>query len=102
MWMPAQTTVPPRSTARSAAGTSAPTGAKMIAASSVSGGALSEPPAQAAPSSRAKCLRRGIAGAGEGEDLAALPARHLGDDVRRGAEAVDAEAPASPAITSAR
>ena len=38
MWMPAQTTVPPRSTARSAAGTNGPTGAKMIAASSISGG----------------------------------------------------------------
>ena len=39
MWMPAQTTVPPGASARSAAGTSAPTGAKMIAASSGSGGA---------------------------------------------------------------
>ena len=38
----------------SAAGTSAPTGAKMMAASSVSGGASSEPPAHTAPSSRAK------------------------------------------------
>ena len=38
MWMPAQTTVPPLALARSAAGTSAPTGAKMIAASSSSGG----------------------------------------------------------------
>ena len=37
MWMPAQTTTPPGAVARSAAGTSAPTGAKMIAASSGSG-----------------------------------------------------------------
>ena len=33
MWMPAHTTVPPRATARKAAGTNGPTGAKMIAAS---------------------------------------------------------------------
>ena len=39
MWMPAQTTRPPLRTAFSAAGTSAPTGAKMIAQSSGSGGA---------------------------------------------------------------
>ena len=38
MWIPAQTTTPPFAVARSAAGTSAPTGAKMIAASSSSGG----------------------------------------------------------------
>ena len=58
MWMPAQTTRPPLRTARSAAGTSAPTGAKMIAASSGSGGGSSESPAQTAPSARAKRLRR--------------------------------------------
>src|SRR5262245_23836764 len=50
MWMPAQTTRPPLATARSATGTSAPTGAKMIAASSSSGGSVSEPPAHSAPS----------------------------------------------------
>ena len=38
MWMPAQTTLPPFATAASAAGTSSPAGAKMIAASSSSGG----------------------------------------------------------------
>ena len=54
MWMPPQTTRPPFFTALSAAGTSAPTGAKMIAASSGSGGVSSEPPAQTAPSERAK------------------------------------------------
>jgi hypothetical protein len=54
MWMPPQTTVPPGATARSAAGTSAPTGAKRIAASSSSGGRSSDAPAHAAPSSRAK------------------------------------------------
>ena len=54
MWMPPQTTRPPLRTAASAAGTSAPTGAKMIAASSGSGGVSSDPPAHSAPSERAK------------------------------------------------
>src|SRR5215469_12016200 len=45
---------PPGRTAASAAGTRAPTGAKRMAASSGSGGAWSELPAQTAPSSRAK------------------------------------------------
>ncbi len=40
MWMPAHTTVPPLATARSAAGTSSPAGAKISAASSGCGGAL--------------------------------------------------------------
>src|ERR671936_1217509 len=44
MWMPAQTTLPPFATARSATGTSSPTGAKMIAASNSSGAAPSDPP----------------------------------------------------------
>jgi hypothetical protein len=54
MWMPPHTTMPAGPTAASAAGTSEPTGAKMIAASSGCGGASSEAPAQTAPSSRAK------------------------------------------------
>ena len=53
MWIPAHTTVPPGATARSATGTSAPTGANTIAASSGSGGPSSESPAHSAPSSRA-------------------------------------------------
>ena len=53
MWMPPHTTTPPLRTARSAAGTSAPTGAKMIAASSACGGVASEPPAHTAPRLRA-------------------------------------------------
>ena len=89
--MPAHTTVPPRSTARSAAGTSAPAGAKMIAASRGSGGSASDGPAHAAPSSRAKRLAGRVAGAREGEDLAALGAGDLRDDVGRGAEAVEPE-----------
>src|SRR2546428_378785 len=53
IWIPAQTTVPPFETARSATGTSAPIGAKMIAASSGSGGSWSDPPAHSAPQSSA-------------------------------------------------
>jgi len=63
MWIPAQTTVPPLDTAFRATGTSAPTGAKMIAASSASGGVSSEPPAQAAPHSRANLRPRRPRGA---------------------------------------
>ncbi len=54
MRMPPQTTVPPGSTARSADGTRAPTGAKMIAALSGSGAELPDPPAHTAPSRQAK------------------------------------------------
>jgi hypothetical protein len=53
MWIPAQTTTPPRASTCSADGTSAPTGAKTIAASSSSGGRSSEPPAHSAPRLRA-------------------------------------------------
>ena len=53
MWMPPQTTTPPLRVAASAAGTSAPAGAKMRAASSGAAGASSLPPAQAAPELRA-------------------------------------------------
>src|SRR3972149_2534639 len=49
MWMPAQTTVPPGSTARRATGTSSPAGANRIAASSGSGGASPPAPAHPAP-----------------------------------------------------
>jgi len=59
MWMPAHTTVPPLTTARSAAGTSGPAGAKMMAASSGSGGGASEVPAHSAPNPSAKrCASR--------------------------------------------
>ena len=52
--MPPHTTRPPGRTLRSASTTSDPTGAKMIAASSCSGGRCSDAP-QAAPSDRAIC-----------------------------------------------
>ena len=51
---PPHTMRPPFFTARNATGTSAPTGAKMMAASSGSGGASSEPAAHRAPRARAK------------------------------------------------
>ncbi len=66
--MPPQTTIPPLRTAASARGTSAPTGAKMIAASSGSGGVSSEPPAQTRAESARELLRRAVARAREGED----------------------------------
>ena len=53
MWIPAHTTTPPGPTARSAAGTSAPTGAKISAASSGSGPGRVASPAHSAPSDRA-------------------------------------------------
>ena len=91
MWMPAQTTVPPLATARSAGGTRGPTGAKISAASSGSGGAAS----RAAGPDRAEAARerrrRRVAGAGEGVDRAPLVERHLRDDVGGGAEPVKAE-----------
>src|SRR5271156_2271041 len=53
MWMPPSTTVPPFLRFRSAAGTSSPAGAKMIAAFSFSGGAESvEPQGPAGSDSR--------------------------------------------------
>src|SRR6187551_1585946 len=75
--MPAQTTVPPFTTWRSATGRRLPTGAKMIAASS---------------GSRGVRLRRHIARPREGKYFAPLETRNLGDDVRGRAEAVDSEA----------
>src|SRR5882762_4891618 len=52
---PPQTTTPAFRTARSACGTSAPTGAKRIAASRGAGGSSSDEPAHTAPSSSARC-----------------------------------------------
>ena len=56
MWMPAHTTVPPGASAFSAWGTSSPAEAKMIAASSGSGGCSSLPPAHVAPTVRRERL----------------------------------------------
>ena len=89
--MPPQTTRPPFFTARSAAGTSDPTGAKMMAASSE----FRRPVVGATGPDRAErareVLRRGVTGAREGVDAASLPGRNLGQDMGGGAEAVEAE-----------
>src|SRR2546430_1261233 len=75
--MPAQTTVPPGATRDSASGTSAPTGAKMIAASSVSGGGSVEDPAHVAPRLRASCC----AVESPGDAIAGKEVRHAVADV---------------------
>src|SRR5207249_11134308 len=90
IWMPPHTTVPPLRVAANAAGTNAPTGAKINAASSCSGGISSEPPAQTAPRPRAKSCAP-MSRAGKGEDPSALIKRQLRDDIRRSAEAVEAD-----------
>ena len=98
--MPAQTTVPPGATARSATGTSSPAGAKMIAASSGSGDGLARLGDLGAALGVARprgaelereALGLGVARPGEREDAPALVRGDLADDVGRGAEAVEAE-----------
>ena len=90
--MPAQTTVPPGASAFSACGTSSPAEAKMIAASSCSGGVARSPRPRSRRAAR-EVLGPLIAGAGEGVHLAALMNGDLADHVRCRAEAVQAEAP---------
>jgi hypothetical protein len=70
IWMPAHTTVPPRATALSASGTRAPSGAKMMAASSA-GAHVARP--------------------NEGEHPATLETCRLHQDVRGEAEPVEAK-----------
>ena len=91
MWMPAQTTSPPLRTARSAAGTSVADGREDDRGVERLGRRSSEPPAQSRRARGAKSCACASPGAGEGEDPPALPAGDLRDDVRRGAEAVEAE-----------
>jgi len=87
---PPQTTRPPFFTARSATGTSAPTGAKMMAASSGSGGVSSDPPAQTAPSERANPAPP-CPGAGERIDAAPCHAATCARICAAAAEPIDAE-----------
>ncbi len=94
--MPPQTTRPPLRTAASALGTSAPTGANRMAASSGSGGVSSDPPAHSAPDRAGERLTGDVAGPGESEHAPPLPAADLGNDVRRSAEAIDADGPPVP------
>src|SRR5438876_831611 len=81
MWMPPQTTRPPLRTAASARGTRSPAGAKMIAASSGSGGGASDGPAQTQPSASA-CRRAAAATAsaepGYADPLAGAQRRDAG------------------------
>ena len=63
----------------------------MIAASSSSGGRSSEPPAHSAPSDRANACPSASPGFVKAKMRAALPARHLAEDMRGGAEAVEAD-----------
>src|SRR5713226_2429663 len=91
MWIPAQTTAPPFATASSAAGTSGPgrreddRRVEFLRRTLVGGaGPLG------AELERQR-LRRLVPRTREGEDAPALAARELRDDVRGGAEAVEAE-----------
>ena len=87
--MPAIASVPPRSSASSATGTSVPTGAKRMAASSGSGGASAEPTADAAPSSSAS--RRASSEPRHDVHRRPLVQGDLRREVCRRAKAVDAE-----------
>src|SRR5712692_5286170 len=91
IWIPAHTTVPPFATARSATGTRAPAGAKMIAAFSGSGGQGVRRPGPFGAERAGELLRRLIARACEGEDAPPLGSRHLRHEMRRRAEAVQPE-----------
>ena len=93
--------MPAGATRDNASGTSAPTGAKMIAASSGRAAARWTIPPTRRRGPR-KLLRRGVAWRRERVDLARLVHRHLRDDVRRGAKSVNPMRPASPAIRYAR
>ena len=91
MWMPAHTTEPPLAVARERRRHELPRrgehdrGVELLrrGPEGVSGPLRAE---------RAReLLRHGVLGTREGEDTPALVARHLADDVRRGAEPVEAE-----------
>lgn len=90
--MPPQTTWPPLSTAASAAGTNAPTGANIIAASNRSGGSVSELPAQTAPKDFANRWAFKSPLRVKAKNLPALIFRHLCNNMRRRAEAEYSEA----------
>ena len=97
MWMPPHTTRPPGRSARSARGTSAPSGAKMIAASSATGGSTSEGPARSHPAPARELLRDRVPRPRKHIHLPALPARHLDQDVGSGTEPVQADPVRVPA-----
>lgn len=82
--------MPPGRTWDSAIGTSSPTGANSRAASSGSGSlvAAARPGGTEAPG---EGLGLAVAGAGEGVEDLATGVRQLGQDMRRGAEAIEAQ-----------
>ena len=92
MWMPPQTTVPPLATACRARGTNSPTGAKMIAASSFTGGDSVRTAGPSGAETQSESLGCIIARPAEGVDFALLIFCHLGNDMGGGAETVDAQA----------
>ena len=89
--MPPQTTAPPFFVAASARGTSAPTGAKISAASSGSGEGASESLRRGRAEREREFRRRLIARPHECVNALALSDRNLSDDMGGGAEAVDAD-----------
>src|ERR1043165_3727704 len=97
--MPPQTTIPPLPTALSASGTNSPAGAKMMAASSGTGGCVSETPHRA--QGFCKFLPGRIPTPCKGVNLPSLVAGHLGDDMGRSAETVDPHAPGGTGLHQA-
>ena len=91
IWIPPQTTVPPFFVAARAAGTNAPTGAKISAASSGSGGITVESAGPFGAETTREILRHPVARPGECENPAALVAGDLRDDMSGGAETVDSD-----------
>ena len=93
MWMPAQTTTPPGASAAQrrrherADGREDDRGVELLRRRGAD-----RSPAHSQPSERANACAAVVAGAGEGEHAPPLVERDLADDVRRGAEAVEAEA----------
>ena len=91
MWMPAQTTVPPGATARSAAGTSRADRREDDRRVERFRRRIERAAAPGRPELEREALGRGIAGPREREHAPALTDRDLGDDVGGGAEAVEAD-----------
>ncbi len=91
MWMPPQTTLPPLATARRAAGTSSPAGAKIKGRIELLGGRAERVARPLGSQAKREILSLAISRAREREHPPSLVDRHLADDVGRGAEAVDPE-----------
>ncbi len=92
MWMPPQTTVPPLRTAASASGHEAADRGEDQGGVELGRVASRRRRRPRRTHGAGEVLGRGVAGAGEGVELAALVPGDLGHDVGGGAEAPDAEA----------